>query len=82
MARGEFPRSISLGGQRARGWIESEVDAWIRKQIANRDAELLKRPAAGTTSMSKNQQERLPRLTEPLTRSDGHCSEERRSIKF
>ena len=32
-ARGEFPRSISLGG-RIVGWLESEVNEWIEKRIA------------------------------------------------
>ncbi len=30
---GRFPKPISLGG-RAVGWIESEIDAWIRERIA------------------------------------------------
>ena len=30
---GAFPQPIRLGA-RAVGWIESEVDAWIREQIA------------------------------------------------
>ena len=30
---GSFPQPIRLGA-RAVGWIESEVDAWIRDQIA------------------------------------------------
>ena len=33
LAEGHFPRPVSLGG-RAVGWIEAEVDEWIRKQIA------------------------------------------------
>ena len=33
LAEGRFPRPVSLGS-RAVGWIESEVDEWIRKQIA------------------------------------------------
>jgi prophage regulatory protein len=32
-ARGEFPKSISLGG-RSVGWLESEVNAWIEERIA------------------------------------------------
>ena len=31
--QGRFPRPVSLGG-RAVGWIESEVDEWIRERIA------------------------------------------------
>lgn len=34
MAQGTFPRSISLGGLRAVGWLESEIDAWLHEQIA------------------------------------------------
>ena len=33
VADGSFPQPIRLG-PRAVGWIESEVDAWIREQIA------------------------------------------------
>ena len=33
VAAGSFPKPVQLGG-RAVGWIESEVDAWIRQQIA------------------------------------------------
>ena len=33
LAGGSFPRPLSLGA-RAVGWIEAEVDEWIRKQIA------------------------------------------------
>lgn len=31
--QGRFPRPVSLGG-RAIGWIESEVNEWIRERIA------------------------------------------------
>ena len=31
--RGRFPRPVSLGA-RAVGWIEAEVDEWIRERIA------------------------------------------------
>lgn len=31
--QGRFPRPVSLGG-RAVGWIEEEVDEWIRERIA------------------------------------------------
>lgn len=33
MAEGTFPKPIALG-QRAVGWIESEVTEWIQRQIA------------------------------------------------
>ena len=32
ISEGNFPQCIPLGG-RAVGWIEGEVDAWIKKQI-------------------------------------------------
>ena len=32
MSLGEFPRPISLGA-RSVGWIESEVQDWVNKQI-------------------------------------------------
>ena len=31
--QGRFPRPVSLGG-RAVGWIEAEVNEWIRERIA------------------------------------------------
>ena len=33
LAEGSFPRPVQLGA-RAVGWIEEEVDEWIRQQIA------------------------------------------------
>ena len=33
VANGTFPKPVRLG-PRAVGWIESEVDEWIREQIA------------------------------------------------
>ncbi len=32
IAKGNFPRQVSLGA-RSVGWIESEVDEWIRQRI-------------------------------------------------
>lgn len=32
MSRGDFPKPIKLG-PRSVGWLESEVDEWIEKQI-------------------------------------------------
>lgn len=32
IARGDFPKPVSLGG-RAVGWIESEIQAWLQQQI-------------------------------------------------
>jgi prophage regulatory protein len=36
IAEGTFPKPIPLGPQ-ARGFIESEIDTWITRQIAERD---------------------------------------------
>ncbi len=33
IAKGKFPRPIDLGGGRAVGWIESEIDAWLISRI-------------------------------------------------
>ncbi len=33
VAAGRFPRPVALGG-RAVGWIEAEVDEWVRERIA------------------------------------------------
>jgi prophage regulatory protein len=35
MERGEFPKSFPLGSK-ARGWLQSEIDAWIRERAAQR----------------------------------------------
>lgn len=32
MSRGSFPKPITLGG-RAVGWIEAEVNDWLKQQI-------------------------------------------------
>jgi prophage regulatory protein len=37
MAKGMFPRPVPLG-DRAVGWLEHEVGAWIEAQRAKRDA--------------------------------------------
>jgi len=36
IAEGNFPKPIPLGRQ-ARGFLESEIDDWIRAQAAKRD---------------------------------------------
>jgi prophage regulatory protein len=33
IAEGSFPRPIDLGGGRAVGWIEAEIDAWLQARI-------------------------------------------------
>lgn len=43
MARGEFPRSVSLG-ERSVGWVEADVDSWIAGRIADSHGLLRKRP--------------------------------------
>ena len=48
LEQGRFPRPVSLGS-RAVGWIESEIDAWLRERIAEsrgEDAESGERPEA------------------------------------
>ncbi len=37
MAEGTFPESVPLG-PKAVGWVESEIDDWIKARIAVRDA--------------------------------------------
>ncbi len=34
ISEGTFPKPIKLGGVRAVGWIESEIDQWLSDQIA------------------------------------------------
>ncbi len=43
LAEGRFPRPVALGG-RAVGWIEAEVDEWVRDRIAE------SRPERGETA--------------------------------
>ncbi|MET0072729.1 MAG: AlpA family transcriptional regulator [Candidatus Thiodiazotropha lotti] len=33
IAEGSFPKSISLGGGRAVGWVEAEISEWLNQQI-------------------------------------------------
>lgn len=42
MKQGTFPKQISLG-DRAIGWIEDEIEAWISKQIEHSRSVLLQR---------------------------------------
>lgn len=37
ISREIFPAPIKLGGPRASGWVEKEVDIWISERIAQRD---------------------------------------------
>jgi prophage regulatory protein len=34
---GSFPKSIRIGTNR-KAWLESEIDAWIKARVAERDA--------------------------------------------
>ncbi len=47
--QGRFPRPVSLGA-RAVGWIESEVDEWIRERIVASRGARLPRKEASTAS--------------------------------
>lgn len=33
VAQGSFPKPVPLGGPRAVGWVEAQVDSWIQRQI-------------------------------------------------
>jgi prophage regulatory protein len=33
IAEGNFPQPIKLGGQRAVGWLENEIEEWLTKQV-------------------------------------------------
>lgn len=33
MSEGRFPKSIPIGSEHRIGWVESEVDAWVRETI-------------------------------------------------
>ena len=35
ISEGRFPTPISLGGRRAVGWLESEIENWLEQQIQN-----------------------------------------------
>ena len=47
--QGRFPRPVSLGG-RAVGWIEAEVDEWIRERIEKSRGARMPRKEATTVS--------------------------------
>ena len=47
--QGSFPRPVSLGG-RAVGWIETEVDEWIRERIEKSRGARMPRKEATTVS--------------------------------
>jgi prophage regulatory protein len=33
ISQGAFPKPIGLGGGRAVGWIDAEIDAWLKSRI-------------------------------------------------
>jgi prophage regulatory protein len=33
IAQGSFPKPVSLGGVRAVGWVEAQIESWIERQI-------------------------------------------------
>lgn len=33
IAQGSFPKPVQLGGPRAVGWVEAQIDHWIARQI-------------------------------------------------
>lgn len=37
IALGTFPAQVSLGSSRAVGWVASEVESWVKENIAARD---------------------------------------------
>jgi prophage regulatory protein len=49
MARGDFPKPISLGAK-AVGWIDAEIDDWIERRLALRRA--TNKPAAAVSTAS------------------------------
>ena len=51
MREGQFPQCVNLGSGRAVGWLESDVEAWIEKVVAQgkkAQADLLTNEAAGS----------------------------------
>ena len=45
IGNGTFPRQIPIGGCRAVGWLESEIQGWIAERIAKRRDLTLSEPA-------------------------------------
>ncbi len=39
MSENAFPRPVNLGGGKAVGWIEAEIDAWIKERIECRHSQ-------------------------------------------
>ena len=33
IAQGSFPKPVPLGGARAVGWVEAQVEGWLERQI-------------------------------------------------
>jgi prophage regulatory protein len=49
VSKGEFPIPIKLGGQRAVGWLESEIDEWLTQQIEKRQVKNKAKLTGGLT---------------------------------
>lgn len=45
VGNGTFPRQLSIGGGRAIGWLESEIQGWIGERIAQRRQSDAPKPA-------------------------------------
>jgi prophage regulatory protein len=52
--KGEFPLHINLGGGRI-GWVESEIDDWIKNKIRERDNYLPSQQSIDATTSSKTE---------------------------
>lgn len=39
ISQGAFPKAVGLGGGRAVGWIEAEIESWLSTQIETRRRE-------------------------------------------
>jgi prophage regulatory protein len=33
IAQGSFPKPVTLGGARAVGWVEAQIESWIDRQV-------------------------------------------------
>ncbi len=63
LAEGRFPRPVSLGA-RAVGWVEAEVDEWIRERIAESRFE------GARTGACDEAAPEIPRARRPAAQAD------------
>lgn len=40
MANNTFPRAVNLGGARAVGWLEAEIESWLQDRLNERTNDL------------------------------------------